>query len=36
VHADADELMVVHHADTVATRLRSLELLAEAMGLAAA
>jgi luciferase family oxidoreductase group 1 len=35
VYADADELMVVHHADTVATRLRSLELLAEAMGLAA-
>lgn len=30
-HADADELMVVHHADTQAARLRSLELLAEAM-----
>lgn len=34
-HSDADELMVVHHADTVAARLRSLELLAEAVGLTA-
>jgi luciferase family oxidoreductase group 1 len=29
----ADELMTVHHADTVASRLRSIELLAEAMGM---
>ncbi len=32
-HANADELMVVHHADTGDARIRSLELLAEAMGL---
>jgi luciferase family oxidoreductase group 1 len=32
----ADELMVVHQTSTVATRLRSLELLAEAAGLAPA
>jgi luciferase family oxidoreductase group 1 len=30
----ADELMTVHHADTVARRLRSVELLADAAGLA--
>jgi luciferase family oxidoreductase group 1 len=30
----ADELVTVHHADTVARRLRSVELLAEAAGLA--
>ena len=30
-HADADELMVVHHSDTVDGRLRSLEMLGEAM-----
>ena len=30
-HARADELMVVHQADDVATRLRSVELLAEAV-----
>ncbi len=35
-HADADELMVVHHWDTVAGRIRSLELLADAMSLATA
>jgi alkanesulfonate monooxygenase SsuD/methylene tetrahydromethanopterin reductase-like flavin-dependent oxidoreductase (luciferase family) len=35
-HADADELMVAHHADTVDGRLHSLELLAEAMGQPAA
>lgn len=34
-YADADELMVVHQAATLAARLRSLELLAEVMGLAA-
>jgi luciferase family oxidoreductase group 1 len=34
-HAGADEVMVVHQADSVAGRLRSLELLAEATGLAA-
>jgi alkanesulfonate monooxygenase SsuD/methylene tetrahydromethanopterin reductase-like flavin-dependent oxidoreductase (luciferase family) len=34
-HADADELMVVHQASSVATRLRSLDLLADAMGLTA-
>lgn len=32
----ADELMTVHAADTVAARLRSLELVAETVGLAAA
>jgi luciferase family oxidoreductase group 1 len=32
-HADADELMVVHQGDSVATRVRSLELVAEAVGL---
>jgi luciferase family oxidoreductase group 1 len=32
-YADADELMVVHQAATLAARLRSLELLAETMGL---
>ncbi|MPY93175.1 MAG: MsnO8 family LLM class oxidoreductase [Acidimicrobiia bacterium] len=32
-HADTDELMTVHHAGTVALRLRSLELLAEGSGL---
>ena len=31
-HADADEIMVVHASPTAATRLRSLELLAEARG----
>ncbi len=35
-HAGADELMTVHQADTVAGRLRSLELLAETAGLLAA
>ena len=35
-HADADELMVVHQGDTIASRLRSLELLAETAGLVAA
>ena len=34
-HADADELMVVHPADSVASRLRSIELLAEAWSLSA-
>jgi luciferase family oxidoreductase group 1 len=34
-HADADELIVVHHAATLEARLRSLELLAETMGIAA-
>ena len=34
-HADADELMVVHQASSVATRMRSLDLLAEAMSLTA-
>jgi luciferase family oxidoreductase group 1 len=33
-HADADELMTVHHADAVEGRVRSLELTAQAMGLA--
>jgi luciferase family oxidoreductase group 1 len=33
-YAAADELIVVHQADSVANRLRSLELLAEATGLA--
>jgi luciferase family oxidoreductase group 1 len=33
-HTGADELVVVHHADTVAGRLRSVELLADAAGLA--
>jgi luciferase family oxidoreductase group 1 len=32
-YADADELMVVHQAATLSARLRSLELLAETMGL---
>jgi luciferase family oxidoreductase group 1 len=32
-HADADELMVVHQGDSVAARVRSLELVAEAVGL---
>jgi luciferase family oxidoreductase group 1 len=32
-HAGADELMVVHPADSVASRLRSVELLAQAWGL---
>jgi luciferase family oxidoreductase group 1 len=32
-HADADEVMTVHHSITVDGRLRSLELLAEAMDL---
>ena len=35
-HADADELMVVHQASSVAARLRSLDALAEAMALAPA
>jgi luciferase family oxidoreductase group 1 len=35
-HADADELMVVHHWDTVAGRIRSLELLSDAMSLVTA
>ncbi|MDX6554059.1 MAG: hypothetical protein QOD86_254 [Miltoncostaeaceae bacterium] len=35
-YADADELMTVHGADTLDGRLRSLELLAEARGRAAA
>ena len=35
-HADADELLVVHHADSVDGRLRSLDLLSDAMGLVAA
>jgi len=30
-HARADELMVVHQADNIAARLRSAELLAEAV-----
>ena len=34
-HADADELMVVHQASSVASRLRSLDVLADAMGLTA-
>jgi luciferase family oxidoreductase group 1 len=34
-HADADELMVVHQGDSVASRVRSLELVAEAVGLVA-
>ncbi|HSU70977.1 MAG TPA: LLM class flavin-dependent oxidoreductase [Micrococcaceae bacterium] len=33
-HADADELIVAHQSQGVATRLRSVELLAEAAGLA--
>ncbi len=33
--ADADELMLVHQAETVGARLRSLELLGEATGVAA-
>ncbi|HKY16546.1 MAG TPA: LLM class flavin-dependent oxidoreductase [Microthrixaceae bacterium] len=32
-HCSADELIVVHHADSAASRLRSLELLAEAVDL---
>lgn len=36
VHADADELMVVHAAPTIEQRLRSLDLLADAAGLVAA
>ena len=32
-HADADELMLAHQADTAAARLRSLELVAETTGL---
>ncbi|WP_217913310.1 LLM class flavin-dependent oxidoreductase [Miltoncostaea marina] len=35
-HADADELITVHGADTVEGRLRSLELVAETAGVAAA
>jgi luciferase family oxidoreductase group 1 len=35
-HADADELIVVHQGDTAASRLRSLELVAETAGLIAA
>ncbi|MFC6237227.1 LLM class flavin-dependent oxidoreductase [Longivirga aurantiaca] len=35
-HADADELMVVHQASSVASRLRSLDILADAMSLTAA
>ncbi len=35
-HADADELITVHQADTLEGRLRSLELVAEVAGLAAA
>jgi alkanesulfonate monooxygenase SsuD/methylene tetrahydromethanopterin reductase-like flavin-dependent oxidoreductase (luciferase family) len=35
-HADADELMAVHGADTVEGRLRSLELVADVAGVAAA
>jgi luciferase family oxidoreductase group 1 len=35
-HADADELMTVHQADTVDGRLRSLELVADVAGVAAA
>lgn len=31
-HVEADELMVVHQTNTIASRLRSLELLAEVMG----
>jgi luciferase family oxidoreductase group 1 len=36
VHADADELMVAHSGPTIADRLRSLELLADASGLVSA
>ena len=32
-HAGADELMVVHQASSVAARMRSLDILADAMGL---
>jgi luciferase family oxidoreductase group 1 len=35
-HADADELMVVHAAPTIDARLRSVDLVADACGLAAA
>lgn len=35
-HADADELLVVHHAESIEGRLRSLGLLSEAMELAVA
>jgi luciferase family oxidoreductase group 1 len=35
-HADADELMVVHQGDSVAARVRSLELVADATGLGSA
>jgi alkanesulfonate monooxygenase SsuD/methylene tetrahydromethanopterin reductase-like flavin-dependent oxidoreductase (luciferase family) len=35
-HADADELMVAHHAPTVGGRLRSVELLASTFGQKAA
>ena len=35
-HADADELLVVHHAESVDGRLRSLDLLSDAMGLVSA
>jgi luciferase family oxidoreductase group 1 len=35
-HARADELITVHHAPTVASRVQSLELLADVSGLAAA
>ena len=34
-HTGADELITVHYADTVANRLRSVELLAAAAGLGA-
>ena len=34
-HADADELMVVHQASSVASRMRSLDILADAMSLTA-
>jgi alkanesulfonate monooxygenase SsuD/methylene tetrahydromethanopterin reductase-like flavin-dependent oxidoreductase (luciferase family) len=33
-HTGADELIVVHHASSVEGRLRSVELLADAAGLA--
>jgi len=33
-HADADELIVVHHSPTAGEQLRSVELLADVMGLA--
>jgi alkanesulfonate monooxygenase SsuD/methylene tetrahydromethanopterin reductase-like flavin-dependent oxidoreductase (luciferase family) len=35
-HADADELIVAHQADEVASRLRSAQLLAEVAGLVSA